>query len=767
MFFDMCGFARAVCVTNVIYIQPLGRTSHSSADLGTMRRQAELAELADLALSELPEPLQSPFPSSNIPPTFSSLRDAIFLPPSPIPGEVAPAMTYPSPSPFSRSRLGLCATKSGDVYNTVTLLQCGGDSPGPRLNPALTIVGCVLALHGGSRDEGDVDPSLFLLNLVSCKWSKITAHGNAPVHLYTHSMVAVDTTIYIYGGLRNMTWFGIRNSDMWAFNFNTLRTKPTWELVKPCSDQRSPHPDKEGILVPYRKGLMLIANNFWFLTANPPPKMRSGNSVSLSLIGAFFDFDKKEHVVQNSSIHPAEQLTEIQKTSQVNLEEKLSQLERENEKLKHSQVILAELQRENEKFKCRLKDLERENRELKLSRGQMITSIIESLSTADLSATLRGVDAQDVVDFLAELIRSQELLQSNTEPRHILRVLRRVVKSAQVFPKHAEVSDVQCDLVNPINDEGGFGLIYKGTFREQSVCVKAVRIYETSPKARKVSRAQAGELALLAHVSHPNVIRLYGAYLSNESKPRICIVSPWMEHGDLEGYLKKYPNTPRIPLMSDVAAGLDFLHNMGIVHADLKARNVLVSQSQRAMLADFGVSTIISTNVGTTTAEDFSGTVYWMAPELLLAETGQPPTPQSDMWGFGCICFEALTGEVPFIVHYRPHQLLVAFMKGQPTPLRPKPDCEPTIVDGGPLVVLAERCWNYDLSQRPTAAEALEFLVKLNVMDERPSMDEELVSFEVAKAGREEVKIDYGRILSLVRKVGLNYSGILSVGIQQ
>ncbi|KXN87569.1 hypothetical protein AN958_08450 [Leucoagaricus sp. SymC.cos] len=867
--------------------------------------QAELAQLADLALSELPGLPQSPLQSSDTSHAFSSLRDPICLPPSPIPGEEnAPAETDPSPSPFSRSYTGLCATKSGDVYvyggtndpgtlsrystkdNAVTLLQCGGNHPGKLYTPLMTIVGSVLALHGGYKDRGEhVDRSLFLLNLVSRKWSKITAHGDAPDDLVERSMVAVDTTIYIYGISKYRYGLGVTEPDLWAFNLNTLRTKPTWELVKPCSPERPllvRALDEKGILVPYRKGLMLIASCFGFLTKAPPPKRDLGTFVwtfdlkskcwstlgrivgdsllqsrllapavvvfddvvyvvanytsrpdehircsilafkiserrwskldypldpclyqvhahcVLALAGGLKMFfcggigddpdqpnhkgmiyvvDIEEHIIHNSSIHPAEQLTEIQKTSQINLEEKLSQLERENEKLKHSQVIFAEPQRENDKFKCDqiilaklkqdneelkhkqilLAELEKENEELKSSRSQIISAIFESLLAVNLSANLQEMDAQDVVDFLAEVLESQKFHQSCNERRRILHLLRKVVKSTQTFPKRNELSGVQCDLVHPISDEGSYGLIYQGTFEGQTVCVKAVRIFDTSlrtnAKTRKVLRAQAGELVLLAHISHQNIIPLYGAYLSTEPKPKICIVSPWMENGDLVDFLKKYPNTPPIPLMCDVAAGLQFLHDMGVIHSDLKARNVLVSQSRRAMLADFGVSTVVSTNVGTTTVGDFAGTPHWMAPELLLSDEHPPPTEQSDMWGFGCICFEVEAGRIPFIEYRSNTALISASLKAQITPLRPKPNCAPVITGGGPLLTLAERCWNHDPSQRPTAADALQFLAELIVKDDRPSMDEELAMFEAAKSGRDEVKIDYGRILSIIQKV--------------
>ncbi|KXN83214.1 Cytokinesis protein sepH [Leucoagaricus sp. SymC.cos] len=547
--------------------------------------------------------------------------------------------------------------------------------------------------------------------------------------------------------------------------------------------------------------------------------------------------------VNNPELHRPEQLPEL------------------DTDLQASTSTLQEVMQENSKLKETIVKLERDNMELK--RWELTVTILKSLSKGNSLPNLQGMDAQMMVDFLAEVLESQELLWSNVDRRHVLDLLRKTAKSAHVFPKHAELCGTQCNLAEPIGNPDGYGLFYKGTLEGQSVRVRAVRTANKSgSKARKIMRVQVGELALLTHVSHPSVTPLYGTYLSAEHNPRICIVSPWMENGDLANYLTKFPDTPRIPLMSDVAAGLQFLHDMGIIHADLKAKNILVSQSRRAMLADIGVSAVLNTSVAmladvevsaapnttvaSSTAADFSGpgSVYWMAPELLIAKEAQLPTPQSDMWGFGCTCFEAMTGQTPFLEHYKYPALLVgafmwgqatplrpirdclptivnggplvalaekcwnyelliakeaqlptpqsdmwgfgctcfeamtgqapflehykcpallvgAFMWGQATPLRPIRDCPPTIVNGGPLVVLAEKCWNYESSERPTAAEAVKFLTELNVGDNRPSLDEELAMFEAVKSKRDEVNIDYSHLLFALRKVSFGRSLLL------
>ncbi|KXN81011.1 Cytokinesis protein sepH [Leucoagaricus sp. SymC.cos] len=107
--------------------------------------------------------------------------------------------------------------------------------------------------------------------------------------------------------------------------------------------------------------------------------------------------------------------------------------------------------------------------------------------------------------------------------------------------------------------------------------------------------------------------------------------------------------------MSDIAAGLQFLHDMGIVYVDLKAvcyficlsQNrflILGTKTQRAILTDFGILTVLNMSMGSLNSASLSETTYWMAPELLVAEEVLPPTPQSDMWGFGCTYFEVRYG---------------------------------------------------------------------------------------------------------------------------
>lgn len=86
--------------------------------------------------------------------------------------------------------------------------------------------------------------------------------------------------------------------------------------------------------------------------------------------------------------------------------------------------------------------------------------------------------------------------------------------------------------------------------------------------------------------------------------------------------------------------GLEYLHDNGVVHRDIKGGNVLVAADGAAKLSDFGHSKRIESMAG----ESIRGTPYWMAPEVV---RGQGCTPACDIWSLGCTFIEIGAGEAP------------------------------------------------------------------------------------------------------------------------
>ncbi|KXN89024.1 Ribosomal protein S6 kinase alpha-3 [Leucoagaricus sp. SymC.cos] len=231
-------------------------------------------------------------------------------------------------------------------------------------------------------------------------------------------------------------------------------------------------------------------------------------------------------------------------------------------------------------------------------------SLLENL---DQHATIRkslsglgGEKAQHMVDFLNKVTMDLPPSQNDKGKKRVLDLLCALAKAAQVFPKCYEVSGVQLVLGTP-EYSGGYGDIYKGKYRGHSVGIKV-------PRA--------------------------------------------LQPGETDSLLK----------LLDVITGLEYLHLSNIIHTDLKPDNVLVSDSGRAMIGDFGVSNIALTvrkSVGST------GTTYYTAPELLLSLDGKPiPTVASDVWSFGCLCYQVLTDKEPFKDRFNMDgQLIYAFIQ--------------------------------------------------------------------------------------------------------
>ncbi|KAG8768401.1 hypothetical protein FRC12_005588 [Ceratobasidium sp. 428] len=98
------------------------------------------------------------------------------------------------------------------------------------------------------------------------------------------------------------------------------------------------------------------------------------------------------------------------------------------------------------------------------------------------------------------------------------------------------------------------------------------------------------EVRAIAPVQHPNVLRFLG--FVNQDNENIGLVYPWMQNNNLNSYLVLHPDADRCQLCVEVAEGIVYLHSMGIIHGDLRARNVLISDGGVAKITGFGSSVL-------------------------------------------------------------------------------------------------------------------------------------------------------------------------------
>ncbi|KAL5638853.1 hypothetical protein ACGC1H_003268 [Rhizoctonia solani] len=259
---------------------------------------------------------------------------------------------------------------------------------------------------------------------------------------------------------------------------------------------------------------------------------------------------------------------------------------------------------------------------------------------------------------------------------------------------------LRCCSSHPVST-GGFGDIYLGQLENgTSVAVKVARYSTNHASFRKQSKHTAKELRTWAKCHHPNVVPLLGMV---EFRDQIAMVSPWMNNGDLRNYLRKHPEVDRCQLCYDICDGLAYLHSVNIVHGDLKGANVLISESGKALLSDFGNSLVEDNTLRfTATTRDAACSSRWAAPEIL---EGAATSYPADIFALGMTLLEAITGDVPYKELEREQAVMVAILFKKAVPTRPTAHIPHNSAHGDLLWDLLNRCWAYEPNDRPHAGE--------------------------------------------------------------
>jgi len=235
--------------------------------------------------------------------------------------------------------------------------------------------------------------------------------------------------------------------------------------------------------------------------------------------------------------------------------------------------------------------------------------------------------------------------------------------------------------------EGGMGVVYRAedTKLKRTVALKFIItqvLRKEEEKTRFVREAQAA-----ASLNHPNINTIYEI---DEVEDRTFIAMEYVDGQTLKEKIKSGPLKLEevLEIGMQVADGLREAHEKGIVHRDIKSSNIMVTENGQAKIMDFGLAKLVGGTKITKTAT-VMGTVAYMSPEQAYGESMDFHT---DMWSFGVVFYEMLTGQLPFAREYN-QLVLYSILNENPQPIT-------SLRSGVPLEL--ERIINKCLEKDPT-----------------------------------------------------------------
>lgn len=222
--------------------------------------------------------------------------------------------------------------------------------------------------------------------------------------------------------------------------------------------------------------------------------------------------------------------------------------------------------------------------------------------------------------------------------------------------------------VECILGEGGMGTVYKAWDKEleRTVALKLVRRDLT--RDANVSQRFKQELLLASKISHRNILRIHD--LGDGPEDTKFISMAYVEGQDLSQLLQKEGKLPLqrgLNIAHQLCAALDAAHEEGVVHRDLKPQNILVDPHDHIYVSDFGLAKSLESDLGMTQTGQFLGTPRYMSPEQ--AET-KPVDHRSDLYAFGLILCELMTGHLPF--EHAESTMQMMYQRVHETPKDPK-----------------------------------------------------------------------------------------------
>ena len=278
------------------------------------------------------------------------------------------------------------------------------------------------------------------------------------------------------------------------------------------------------------------------------------------------------------------------------------------------------------------------------------------------------------------------------------------------------VIDDRYEIIRKLG-QGGFGAVYL-VHDQQMDIEKALKILpEAFTHDEEAMADLLGEAKTMVSLNHPNIVRVYDLHSKGDIK---YIDMEYIDGKTLTGLKLEYPDK-RMPekkvreLAIQISEGIAYAHENGVIHKDIKPQNVMVSSKGHIKIMDFGIAETVRMSMSRIDNTSTSGTMVYMSPEQL---RGKDVGKESDIYSFGAMLYELLSGHPPF---YR-GDISYQIINEDPKPIEnisPKMD------------YLISKCLSKDYHDRYSNFEEVQ--IELNMDDfsaEKPEYTENTVQAE-------------------------------------
>jgi len=207
----------------------------------------------------------------------------------------------------------------------------------------------------------------------------------------------------------------------------------------------------------------------------------------------------------------------------------------------------------------------------------------------------------------------------------------------------ADEADVQFEEIvfTEAIGAGSFGAVWRGEHKGEVVAIKKCKVGD-----KKDAEMLLMEVRYLQRLRHPRLVSFLGCC---NRPPHVLMLIEYMEGGSLHGLLfgkgkRMLPFPEKLRMAQQIADGLTYLHEISIVHRDLKTMNIVLDKDLNCKICDFGLTlTLEATHM---TVKSLQGSPRYMAPEQF--ETTARITEKVDIWQMGCVMLELFCGKMPF-----------------------------------------------------------------------------------------------------------------------